>query len=414
MNQKIKLFLYFASVFVAFTIVVLIEQQRRESQFTRSALIDKLEIYSAIAQRDSLSKDLPSDIRVTIMGNNGRVSYENSTDSTQKLDNHFSRPEIKQAKERGFGSDIRVSQTTGKKYLYYARKTGSGYIRMAMPFSSSTESLLSTNKNFLAIALVLLVVSLLFLWVIARKLGGNMMRLDRAVSKSKVKQEQFKADMTCSIAHELRTPIATIRGYTETLLDNELTDDERQRFIERTHSAAIRLTELIRDISLLSKLDEKTRLFNTEPIDLHATVNQIELEFAPLAKENSVNVENLLPLGLSIRANGTLVHSIFANLIENSIKYAGKWITVRVELVGQSDEKLDIRISDTGVGIDPSHLKHIFQRFYRVDTGRSRSDGGSGLGLAIVRHAVLYHGGQISASVAQGGGLVIDFSLSKR
>lgn len=413
MNQKIKLFLYFASVFVVFTIVVLVEHQRRENQFARSSLVEKLDIYSNIAQRDTLSENLPSDLRITIIGSNGRVSYDNGTDSTQKFDNHFSRPEIAQAKQSGVGSDIRVSQTTGKKYLYYARKTGSGYIRVALPFSSTTESLLSTNKTFLIVALILFIVALLFLWVIARKFGGNMMRLDRAVSKNKVKQEQFKADMTSSIAHELRTPIATIRSYTETLLDNELTEEERRRFTERTHSAAIRLTELIRDISLLSKLDEKARLFDKEPVDLRSMVDQIEQEFAPLAKENSVSVENRLPTELKIRANSTLVHSIFANLIENSIKYGGKWITVRVELVGQSNEKIDFRISDTGIGIEAGHLKHIFQRFYRVDTGRSRSDGGSGLGLAIVRHAVLYHGGQISASVAQGGGLVIDFSLSR-
>lgn len=414
MNQKVKLFLYFASVFVIFTAIVVVEQQTSEKSDREQAIIDKLEIYSSIAERDSVSQYLPQDLRITLIGTNGRVRYDNSADTTQKLENHFSRLEIQQATAGGTGSDVRVSQTTGQKYLYYARKTDSGYLRVALPINDSNESLIAANKNFLLFALALFVVAMVVLWLISRRTGESIMRLHGDVVKGRAERAELKAEMTSSIAHELRTPIATIRGYTETLLDNSLTDEQREHFTRRTHDAAIRLSDLVRDISLLSKLDENRNLFKSETVDLHAITEAMRDEFTGLIKENSITLENALPEGLTITGNHTLLHSIFANLIENSIKYGGKWITVRVELVSQSDKELSLRISDTGAGIDEVHLERIFQRFYRIDNGRSRTDGGSGLGLSIVRHAVLYHGGQIAASRNSQGGLTIDFTLATK
>lgn len=414
MNQKVKLFLYFASVFVIFTAIVVVEQQTSEKSDREQAIIDKLEIYSSIAERDSMSQDLPSDLRITLIGANGRVRYDNSADTTLRLDNHFSRLEIQQATSGGIGRDVRVSQTTGQKYLYYARKTGAGYVRVALPINDSNESLIAANKNFLLFALALFVVAMVVLWLISRRTGQSIIRLHGDVIKGRAERAELKAEMTSSIAHELRTPIATIRGYTETLLDNSLTDEQREHFTRRTHDAAMRLSDLVRDISLLSKLDENRNLFKSEAVDLYAIVQSVRDEFAGLIKENSITLENALPEGLTITGNHTLLHSVFANLIENSIKYGGKWITVRVELISQSDKELSLRISDTGAGIDEVHLERIFQRFYRIDNGRSRTDGGSGLGLSIVRHAVLYHGGHIAASRNSQGGLTIDFTLATR
>lgn len=414
MNQKVKLFLYFASVFVIFTAIVVIEQQSSERDDREQAIIDKLEIYSTIAERDSMSQDLPSDLRITLIGANGRVRYDNSADTTLRLDNHFSRLEIQQATSGGIGRDVRVSQTTGQKYLYYARKTGAGYVRVALPINDSNESLIAANKNFLLFALALFVVAMVVLWLISRRTGQSIIRLHGDVVKGRAERAELKAEMTSSIAHELRTPIATIRGYTETLLDNSLSDEQREHFTRRTHDAAIRLSDLVRDISLLSKLDENRNLFKSETVDLYAIVQSVRDEFTGLIKENSITLENALPEGLTITGNHTLLHSVFANLIENSIKYGGKWITVRVELVSQSDKELNLRISDTGAGIDEVHLERIFQRFYRIDNGRSRTDGGSGLGLSIVRHAVLYHGGHIAASHNSQGGLTIDFTLATK
>ncbi|MEG1414253.1 MAG: ATP-binding protein [Mucinivorans sp.] len=411
MNQKIKLFLYFASVFVIFTLAIIVQQQEREKEFRQEALLARLDIYSTIAEHNPLSYNLPPNIRITRIDHSGHVTLDNSVDSSQKIVNHFSRHEIKQAKILGSGHDIRVSSTTGKRYLYYARRTTDGYIRVALPITSDNISLLQTSGDSIALALILFAVAMVFLWIISRRFGSNIINLRGAVIKGQAQKEELKAEMTASIAHELRTPIATIRAYTETLLDENLSTDERQQFTERTHAAAIRLSDLVRDISLLSRLDNAAQMAPNETVNLYQMTAAIEQEFAPLIKENSVSVENLLPHTLTFCGNHTLLHSIFANLIENSVKYGGKWITVRVELIAEQAGRLDLRISDTGIGIEQRHLDRIFERFYRADSGRARGDGGSGLGLSIVRHAVLYHHGAIRASVAEGGGLVVDFTL---
>ncbi|MEG1670522.1 MAG: ATP-binding protein [Mucinivorans sp.] len=410
-NQKIKLFLYFASIFVIFTFGVIAQQLQREKEFRQETLLGRLDIYTSIAANDPHSGYLPHDIRITIISLDGRVEYESSADSTHRFDSHFSRREIMQAKTAGTGHDIRVSKTTGKKYLYYARRTTDRYIRAALPITQDNASLVESSISSIIFALTLFIVAMIFLWLISRRFGSNMIRLSDDVVRGKAQKERLKTEMTSSIAHELRTPIATIRAYTETLLDNELTDQERQQFTERTHAAAIRLSELIRDVSLLSRLDANQQLFDTQTINIHDLTRQVIEEFAPQIQENSITVDNLLPTDLTLSANETLLHSILANLIENSIKYGGKWITVRIELIDTTNNMLHLRISDTGIGIEAKHLERIFERFYRVDTGRARSDGGSGLGMSIVRHAVLYHGGKIWASNAPSGGLVVDFTL---
>lgn len=411
MNQKIKLFLYFASVFVIFTAIVVGEQQAREGRVREQAMLDRLEIYCSIAQSDSVSKYLPHNLRVTIIAANGSVRYDSNIDTTHKFENHFSRPEIAQAKKSGQGSNTRISKTSGLKYIYYAQKNDGRYVRVALPVDKSNESMLMASKNFLLFALSLFLVAMVALWFISRRTGQDIIRLHGDVIKGHAKQAELKAEMTSSIAHELRTPISTIRGYTETLLDNSLTEDERKRFIERTNQAAIRLSDLVRDISLLSKLEESRNLFKSETVNLYEITEQVRIDYAALIKENSITLKNSLPKGIEIWGNHTLLHSIFSNLIENSIKYGGKWITVCVELLLQKDNMLSLRITDNGAGIDDIHLERIFQRFYRIDNGRSRSNGGSGLGLSIVRHAVLYHGGSITAKRSPKGGLTIDFTL---
>lgn len=411
MNYKIKLFAYLASIFLVFTIVVVVYGQIRENSYKREAFIEQMDIFSKIAQNDPTSALLPNGMRITLIGDNGRVSFDNSADTTQTLDNHFSRPEIAQAKKELSGWDIRLSQTMGKEFLYYARKTDNGYIRVALPYDIEVRSLLSSDKYFLCISLALFLISIVVLWFISKRFAQNMAHLNRKAERSQHQSEKLKSQMTSSIAHELRTPIATIRAYTETLLDGGLSDEKKQHFIERTHLSAVRLSDLVRDISLLSKLEEKKPVFDAQSIDINNVVRNVVSEYDILIRENSIKVENKLPARTLVKGNSTLIHSIFSNLIENSIKYGGKWITVTISLTQVKDGRIFVRIADTGVGVDEAHLPRLFERFYRVDTGRARMDGGSGLGLSIVRHAVIYHGGQISAGIGQSGGLVVDFDL---
>lgn len=411
MKYKIRLFAYLASIFLVFTIVVVVYGQIRENRYRREAFIERMDVFSKIAQSNPQSALLPQGMRITQIGDNGRVSFDNSADTTQKLDNHFSRPEITQAKKERSGWNIRISQTMGKEFLYYARKTDSGYIRVALPYDVEVRSLLSSDKYFLCISIALFLISIVVLWFISKRFAHNMIQLNRKAERSQRQSEKLKSEMTSSIAHELRTPIATIRAYAETLLDGGLSDEKKQHFIERTHLSAIRLSDLVRDISLLSKLEEKKHAFDVQSTDINNVVRDVVSEYDTLIRENSIKIENELPVRTLVKGNSTLIHSIFANLIENSIKYGGKWITVTISLTQIKDGRIFVRIADTGVGVDEAHLSRLFERFYRVDTGRARMDGGSGLGLSIVRHAVIYHGGKISAGIGQGGGLVIDFDL---
>ena len=414
MNHKVKIFFYFFLVFAVYTAVVVALQQRRERQYRLEHTLERMERYAAVVEYDVEASDLPSDLRITLMGPQGRVSFDNRADTaSKKLDNHFFRTEVQQANLYGSGYEVRRSQTTGQKYLYYAKRVPEGFVRVALPYTSSTRSMVEANAEFLWWALGLFVVAMFFLWLVARRLGSNMARLDRAVHKNKAKSEQIKAEMTSSIAHELRTPVAAIRGYAETLLSDDLSADERRKFTERTFQASVRLSELIRDVSLLSKLDERGEGFARERVDLHALAAEAIEEQAAAAAEGSVAVKNLLPEGLSVEGSAALLRSVFSNLIENSIRYGGKWITVSVELVEDTAREVRLRVVDTGVGVPEGHLKHIFRRFYRVEGGRARADGGSGLGLAIVRHVVMVHGGDIIARTREGGGLVVEFTLKK-
>lgn len=412
MSHKVKIFLYFFLVFALYTVVVVSVQQRRERTYRMESALERMDRYATLARYDSLATELPADLRITLLGPQGKVLYESQADTVgKKLENHFYRTEIVEAKVNGSGYEVRTSQTTGEKYLYYARRTPDGFVRVALPYTPSTQSMIEANVEFLLFAFALFLVGLFFLWLVARRFGSNMERLDHAVHKNKAKSEEIKVEMTSSIAHELRTPVAAIRGYAETLLDNDLSEEDRKKFIERTHLASVRLSELIRDVSLLSKLDERSVDFVREKVDLYALVATAIEEQAAAAAVGSVTLKNLLPVGLSIQGSSTLLRSVFSNLIENSIRYGGKWITVSVELMADTPEFLRLRVVDTGGGVPQAHLSNIFRRFYRIEGGRTRADGGSGLGLSIVRHAVLVHGGAIEAK--SDGGLSVEFTLRK-
>lgn len=226
--------------------------------------------------------------------------------------------------------------------------------------------------------------------------------------KSKVMKQQ----MTNNIAHELRTPVSSIRGYLETLITCPGISEERKNmFIDRAYVQTLRLSDLIRDIALITKIEEAPEQLQKEVVDLHNVVEEIVEEFRTSLDSKHITVENALEKGLSVRGNASLLYAIFRNLVENSVKYAGENITVHVECYARSEGFCHFTYYDTGSGVSEKHLSRIFERFYRVSEGRTRDDGGSGLGLSIVRNAVAFHGGEIRAVNRKEGGLEFIFSL---
>ncbi|MGL5773519.1 MAG: sensor histidine kinase [Bacteroidales bacterium] len=230
----------------------------------------------------------------------------------------------------------------------------------------------------------------------------------------KEEQNRLKRQLTQNISHELKTPVSSIKGYLETILETDNIPEEKLRFfLERCFVQATRLGDLLTDISVLTRLDEAGSLFDRQPINIHTLVSDIYKDsMQALEVKNDVFIMQI-PETCKIKGNHSLLYSIFRNLLDNAIAYAGEGIHIQVQCYREDEEFYYFSFSDSGLGVSAEHLNRIFERFYRVDKGRSRKLGGTGLGLAIVKNAVLFHQGEISARKHSSGGLEILFSLRK-
>lgn len=227
-------------------------------------------------------------------------------------------------------------------------------------------------------------------------------------------QIRLKRQLTQNISHELKTPVSSIQGYLETIVNNEnLPREKMQVFLEKCYAQSNRLSRLLRDISVLTRIDEAANLIDMEKVDINLLVESIVNETSRELEEKHITVINSLKPNMQLRGNYSLLYSIFRNLMDNAIAYAGTDITICINCFREDENFYYFSFADTGVGVAPEHLNRLFERFYRVDKGRSRKLGGTGLGLAIVKNAVIIHGGTISAKNNQGGGLELVFTLAK-
>ena len=229
-----------------------------------------------------------------------------------------------------------------------------------------------------------------------------------------VKRSMMKQQITSNIAHELKTPIATVKGYLETLLNNPELEPKRQHyFIEKAHNQSERLTQLVNDIALLNKIEESSELYPKNQILIKKLVEEVIESFQDQIQQKSVTVESNIAGNVVLNANYSLLFSVFRNLMENSLNYGGDGIKIELNNYHEDANYHYFSFADNGPGVAEEHLPRIFERFYRVDTGRSRKQGGTGLGLAIVKNAILSFKGDISARTHKGGGLEFIFSLPK-
>ena len=258
----------------------------------------------------------------------------------------------------------------------------------------------------------MLIISIFFLLVLALMsliyLSDRYERKEAELSDRETRR--LKHEMTGNISHELKTPVSSIQGYLETIVNHpELDGDKRRLFIERSYLQALRLSDMITDISLITKLEEVPEQFKLTPVNLRTVFIEVTDEMAGALEAHGITAENALP-PVCVTANYQLVYAIFRNLVENTVKYAGDGCAIYVGgTAADGIYSLDYR--DTGCGVPPDQLERIFERFYRLDADRSRGAGGSGLGLSIVRNAVLFHKGAIRAYCPDGGGLGFSFTL---
>lgn len=228
-------------------------------------------------------------------------------------------------------------------------------------------------------------------------------------------ESRMKRQLTQNVAHELKTPVSSIQGYLETILSNpNLAPEKRQFFIERCYSQSTRLTGLLRDISVLNRLDEASDMFDLAEISIARLIGEIQKECSKDLLDKHIESKLILPGNPIVYGNYSLLYSIFRNLYDNAIAYAGEGITITINCYKEDPKYYYFSFADNGIGISEEHINRIFERFYRVDKGRSRKVGGTGLGLSIVKNGINFHKGQILAKNRPEGGLEFLFTIKKR
>ena len=260
-------------------------------------------------------------------------------------------------------------------------------------------------------------------WLLVRLLRKNRRlhqmadesnRLRHEAEATEQRNRQLKQEMTNNIAHELKTPVSSIRGYLEILLGDRPLDDERRRYyLDRCYRQTLRLSDLISDVSIINKLEESADLFPKQQVDVSVIVREALDELLDKADRQGITADNRLPQSMPLLGNHELLYCIFRNLMENTIAHAGTGVRVVIETYKTAADHYYIHYYDNGIGVPDEYLTRLFDRFVRIDQGRSRRNGGTGLGLSIVKHAVLFHGGEIYAKNRPEGGLEFFFSLRK-
>jgi signal transduction histidine kinase len=227
------------------------------------------------------------------------------------------------------------------------------------------------------------------------------------------KTRLLKQEMTGNIAHELRTPVTSIRGYLETVLENSLDEEKKKHFITRAYQQTMVLSELIQDMSLITKMEEAPQSFKMENVNIHQLLQTLKTDLALSLQEKNIDMQWTIPDDLNVEGNQNLLYAIFRNLTDNVIRYAGENINIRISKYNEDKDFYYFLFYDTGAGIaDESHLNRLFERFYRINEGRTRDSGGSGLGLSIVKNAVAFHKGTITVKNRKEGGLEFLFKIA--
>lgn len=447
-------------------------QYTREKQYKTDFLNAQLQLYNTtllqtIESAPSFEEyvethTLPfEDLRISIISLDGTVIYDNML-PIDSLDNHSLRPEVADALKRGQGYNIeRLSASDGREYFYSATRSKEFVVRTAIPQSDALKELLKTDWTFMGTMMSISLVMSILAYFATRRLGKNIERLNRFAAKAEkgesfdeeepfpndelgsisnhivqlyaqwqqtikdrdiaheatLREEQekirIKRQLTNNINHELKTPVASIQVCLETLLSGiNLSEEKRQELIERCYTNNERLRRLLEDISLITRMEDGNQLVGKEPVCINNIINEIADELEIMPDEERLTLHTEFNEQVIVDGNLSLIGSIFRNLTENAIAYSGGK-SISITLIENNEKLCHIRFEDDGCGVEEKQLPRLFERFYRVDKGRSRRMGGTGLGLAIVKHAVQFHGGTIVATNKKQGGLQFDFTLNK-
>jgi len=325
------------------------------------------------------------DVRVTVFDERGDVLADNQVEHSA-MANHADRPEYLTARAKGYGDDVRRSETTGKKTVYVMVKLKDGsYVRLAQSAGLSYEFLLWL---FAPIAFLCFCIAVLIVVLIKNR-----------------QLEKMRQDFVANVSHELKTPLTSIKGFAELTATGLVTNIDLVRgYQQKIVFQSDRLLATINDILLLSKL-ESTKPKELKEVDTFSVADQVKEALKLLADEKDIIIQ--VSGEGKIMAEPEPIYHLIYNLTDNGIKYGKGGGYVKITLSGRS-----IVVADDGIGIPEKDLERVFERFYRVDKSRSKERGGTGLGLAIVKHTVHKYGGTVSIKSTVGAGteVVVEFA----
>ena len=223
--------------------------------------------------------------------------------------------------------------------------------------------------------------------------------------------ERLRRELTANVSHELRTPLTSIKGFAETLLDGAMKDEATcRRFLTIMNGETDRLVKLVDDLLDLSLLESKRVTLELKPVDVSVLVAHTVDKLKPLAQTQHLTLQQSAPPGIIVPADADRLEQVLTNLVDNALKYTPEGGRVDVR-VATADGEVEVLVNDSGRGIGPEDLPHVFERFYRADRSRTRGSGGTGLGLAIAKHIVEAHGGRISVSSRANEGTTFKVTL---
>ena len=351
------------------------------------------------------------ELRISIITLTGAVVYDNII-PRDSLDNHRGRPEVADALTKGVGYNIsRQSTSDGREYFYSATRGERVVVRTAIPYSSTLQDLLEADWSFLVVMISITLVMSVVAYFTTRKLGKDIERVN--LYEAEKERNRLKRQLTNNINHELKTPVASIQICLETLLSGiSLSEEKRQELIERCYANNDRLRRLLNDVSLITRMEDGSVLIGKERVVINDIIDEVAKELEMLPEDERLLLHTDFSDEVIIDGSPSLIGSIFRNLTENAIAYS-EGRNIYISLLENNEKLCRIRFEDDGKGVEQKHLSHLFERFYRVDKGRSRQKGGTGLGLAIVKHAVQFHGGTITVTNRPNDGLRFEFTLSK-
>ncbi|MGN0968021.1 MAG: sensor histidine kinase, partial [Oscillospiraceae bacterium] len=389
--------------------------REREIQAARESLVELLALMDAQSREtdpaallEQFSRAAPGK-RFTAIAADGTVVADTDADPGS-LEDHAGRPEIADAMNTGSGEAIRSSGTVGVRMLYEARRFTDGMVvRVAMPLSSVTSMVWRSAAGFLCAC----VVALILAFLLARKLAGRTARpveqAEEAIAQVDEKLQSSRSEFTANVTHELKTPLTSIKGFADMISAGMVQDPEdEKRFITMIGVEADRMIQLINDVLKLSELESVAISQPNEAAELLSVARDVADLLRPTAEDVTISVE-----GPECRGNispGRL-REVILNLASNAVKYNVPGGSVTITVGAAENDRVFVRVADTGIGIPEEAQPHVFERFYRVDKGRSKKAGGTGLGLAIVKHITVLYGGTLDLKSKVGEGTTITVTL---